>query len=251
MEYSRLNARTGNIVNLDINIYNNGILKSPYAILNIDIYRNSIKPANLVATIPIADRNSTNYPSPASEISEGQFVIPFYVPHNFPAPDIYFDVWNIIGSEPQNITATNLDDVIISKSGRFWVFNDIWISDDRLKTLRIGFEPLDKKLRRGEIRTIEIAVYPLPLYEYDFNIMEPIISQLNPKITIHTSNGELIVKDAECKIGIRQGKSRHSKFVIQCLLDTRLFVRGTYKYTIKTNIEDRQIISPEFYITIQ
>lgn len=228
----------------------NGIPTSPYAIREITIYRGSVRPGNVVAVIPFVDPGDASYPFPATEISPGEFVVPFEVPHNFIPCDAYYDVWSVLGSDP---STDGIDDptLWISQTGSFWVHDDTWISDDELRTLRLGFDPLDKKLRRGEQRTIEVAIHPLPLYDYEYNVLAPIIPQLNPTISIETVNCELIVSDAPCKIGLRQGKNRNAPYVVQCFIDTRTLLRGSYAYTIKVNIEDRIIISPKFYFTVQ
>ena len=228
----------------------NGQPQSPFALREINIYRGSISPGNIVATIPFPDPSSTAYPFPATEIAVGEFVVPFLVPQEFVTCDVYFDVWSFLGTDPGT---AGLDDTShwISQRGMFWVFDDVWISDDDLRSLRIGFEPLDKKLRRGELRTIEVAIHPLPLYDYEYNVMAPIIPQLSPTMTIHTDRDELIASDAPCQVGIRQGRSLNSPYVVQCLIDTRTLTRGTYKYTIKTKIGDKTIISPRFNFTIQ
>ena len=224
--------------------------ESPYALREITIYRGSIRPGNVVATIPFPDPDGTSYPFPATETSTGEFIVPFDVPSDFVSCDAYYDVWSFFGEDPgtDGLDATNL---LISQTGRFWVHDDVWISDDDLQSLKLGFDPLDKRLRRGELRTIEVAIHPLPLYDYNYNVLAPIIPQLNPTITIHTTNCELLIEDAPCKIGIRQGKNRNAPYVIQCFIDTRTLVRGTYQYTVKVNIEDRIIISPRFHFTIQ
>jgi hypothetical protein len=248
--YSRINARLGSIVNLNMRMLRNGAPQTPYALREITIYRGSIRPGNVVATIPFPDPDGTTYPFPATEVAPGEFVVPFAVPEDFVPCDVYYDVWSFLGDDPgtDGVDATNL---WISQTGAFWVYDDVWISDDDLQTLRLGFDPLDKKLRRGELRTIEVGIHPLPLYDYNYNILTPIIPQLNPTITIHTTNCELIVADAPCKVGIRQGKHRNAPYVIQCLVDTRTLLRGTYSYTVKVNIEDRTLISPRFHFTIQ
>jgi hypothetical protein len=255
--YNRINARVGSVVNLNMTTLRNGKPQTPYAIREINIYRGSIRPGNIVATIPFPDPDTTNYPFPASEMATGEFIVPFLVPDNFVTCDIYFDVWSFIGTDPGAIGTdpgcipANDTNLWVSQPGMFWVFDDIWISNDQLKTLRLGFDPLDKQLRGGELRTIEVAVYPLPLHDYDYNVLAPIIPQLSPTITIHSSYDELIIFDAPCRMGIRQGANLNAPYVIQCFIDTRTLVRGMYKYTVKVNIDDKVMISPRFNFTIQ
>jgi hypothetical protein len=228
----------------------NGEPQSPFALRRIDIYRGSIRPANLIGNIPFVDPTDVTYPSPAIEVSPGYFEVPFDAPHDLVPDDIYFDVWNFIGNDP-GTADINDESLWTSQSGMFWLYDDTWIIDDELITKRLGFEPLDKKLRRGEIRTIEVAIHPLPKYDYDFNKITPIIPQLRPTMSIRTSYNELIIGDVPCDIGVRQGSHRNSPFVIQCQIDTRTLVRGTYNYTIQVNIGDSATISPKFYFTVQ
>lgn len=231
-------------------ILRNGAPESPYALRRIDIYRGSPRPGQLVASVIFPDPADTSYPSPAEEVGPGQFHVPFLIPDDFVPGEIYLDVWHFLGDDP-GTEGPDDESLWMSQSGMFWVYDDVWISDDELHTKKLTFEPLDKKLRRGEIRTIEVAIHPIPLYDYDFNKMAPLIPQLEPSITIHTSFDELIVEDSPCKIGIRQGANRNSPFVVQCTVDTRTLLRGTYKYRIKTNIGPNTIISPIFYFTVQ
>jgi hypothetical protein len=248
--YSRINARAGNVVNLNMRVLKNGQLQSPHALREINIYRGSIRPGNIVATIAFPDPADVAYPTPATELAEGEFVVPFFVPEDFVTCDQYFDVWSFVGEDPGT---PGVDDTSlwISQYGTFHVYDDVWISDDELRTLKVGFEPLDKRLRRGELRTIEIAIHPLPLYDYNYNVLTPIIPQLSPTITIHTAYDELIVSDSPCLIGVRQGRGRNSPYVIQCLFDTTTLIRGMYRYTVKVMVGDQTIISPRFYLTIQ
>lgn len=248
--YSRINGRLGQVVNLNMKMLRNGIPTSPYGLREINIYRSFVRAENIVATISFPDPSSTLYPFPATEISTGEFIVPFVVPETFVPCDVYYDVWSFLGQDPGT---AGIDDPSfwISQVGQFNIVDDTWIVDEELYTLRLGFEPLDKRLRRGELRTIEVAIHPLPMYDYDYNVLAPIIPQLSPSITIHTAYDELIVQDAPCKIGIRQGRNRNSPYVIQCYIDTRTLVRGLYQYTVKVNVGNNIIISPRFNFTIQ
>lgn len=248
--YPRVAGRIGNFVNLNMNTLRNGQPETPYALRRIDIYRGSPRPGQLVSTVVFPDPDSTTYPDPASETSIGRFSVPFLVPEDFIPCEVYFDVWHFLGRDPET---AGIDDesLWISQSGMFWVFDDTWIGDEDLQTKRLGFEPLDKRLRRGEIRTIEVAMHPLPMYEYDFNKFAPMVPQFNPTMTLWTARDELLVQDAQCKIGVRQGANRNSPFVVQCTVDTQTLVRGMYKYVIKINIDDDVIISPKFNFMVQ
>jgi len=248
--YPRIAGRLGQVVNLNMNFYHNGKLTSPFAIRKIDIFRDSLRPGNLVASIPFVDPTDPTYPFPAVEVGPVEFQVFFDAPSNFVPCDIYFDVWSFVGSDPGS---AGFDDesLWIAQSGMFWLYDDVWIADDELQTKRLGFEPLDKKLKRGEIRTIEVAIHPLPLYDYDFNKLAPVIPQLEPTIDIRTAKDELVVQDALCTIGTRQGHHRNSPFVIKCPIDTRAFLRGMYRYNLKVNISGQTIVSPSFSFTVQ
>jgi len=253
--YPRVAGRLGNQVRLNMQFLHNGISEEPFALRRIDIYRGFIRLGNIVGQIIFPEPTETGYPDPAIQDPHdpGSFEAIFEAPSDLVPCDVYFDVWNFI---PENPGATaDLDDenLWVAQTGRFWLFDDVWIGDDELRSLSIGFEPLDKQLCRGEIRTLEVAIHPLPKYSYDFNALAPIIPQLSPTITIETVNGELLsgLVNAPCKIGIRQGHHRNSPFVIQCQLDTRLLLRGTYRYVVQVQIEDKTIISDKFSFTLQ
>lgn len=249
-EYPRVAGRIGNIVNLNMRFLRNGILQNPFALRQIDIYRSAPTAANIVSTIVFPDPSDSLYPTPATNSDSGVFNVPFLVPDNFVTNDIYFDVWRFLG--PDN-GSTDLNDEShwISQSGIFWVFDDVWLTDDELRSKRLGFEPLDKKFRRGEIRKLEVAIHPLPLYDYGYNQLAPTIAQLSPTISIYTAYDELLVSDAPCQIGVRQGAHRNSPFVVQSLIDTKTLVIGLYKYKIKVNLGQDIIISPIFNFIVQ
>ena len=235
-------------------ILRNGIPQNPAAIRRVDIYRGFIRAGNLVASIPFVEPSDPSYPFPAivDSTNPGHFQVLFDAPEDFSHNDIYFDVWRIIG--PDQGTGADLDDESqwISQMGMFWLYDDVWIAEDELFTKRLGFEPLDKKLRRGEIRTLEVAIHPLPKYSYDYNLLAPIIPQLQPTVTIRTSYDETItgLVDIPCTIGLRQGHNLNSPFVVQCTIDTRTLVRGMYRYFVKVNIGGSILASPKFSFTV-
>ena len=77
---------------------------------------------------------------------------------------------------------------------------------------------------------------PLPLYDYDYNRIAPMMVQIVPTICIETLNCEQVVTDAPMTIGIRQGSNRTNPFVAQYKLDastTGSFMIGTYRYRVK------------------
>lgn len=249
----RVAGRLGTQVALNMQFNRNAVPDVPFAVRRIDIYRGSIRRPNLVAQIPVELPGSTNYPAPlvADLNSPGSFTAVFDAPDTLVPGDVYFDVWNFIGDDPGGTADLDDESLWIAQSGRFYLFDDVWITDDYLSTLKIDFDPLDKILRRGEIRTIELAIFPLPIYEHDWNKLIPLIPQLEPTITIKTDYDELLVQDAPCKIGVRQGANRNSPYVVQCQIDTRGLLRGTYKYFIKTRLGDQTIVSDYYYFTVQ
>jgi len=184
----------------------NGEGAMPFAIRRIDIYRGFIRHSNLVGQIPFVDPSDSTYPFPAAQSTDdlSQYYVIFDAPETLVPDDIYFDVWHFIGDDHGSI---DIDDesLWISQNGIFYLFDDVWLANDDLQTIRLGFEPLDKNFKRGEIRTIEVAIYPLPLYDHNWNLIAPLIPQLYPTMTVYTSYGELIdgLVDAPCTMGIR------------------------------------------------
>ena len=249
-EYPRVAGRVGNIVKLNMKFMRNGVANDPFALRQVDIYRNSPSPANLAATLLFPDPSDVLYPSPASNPNPGEFIVPFLIPDSFVTNDIYFDVWRFVGID-NGATDLNNESNWISQGGIFWVFDDVWLSDDELRSKHIGFEPLDKKFRRGEVRKLEIAIHPLPIYDYEYNQLAPVIPQLNPTISIYTAHDELIISDAPCQMGVRQGAHRNSPFVVQCLIDTKTLLIGLYKYKIKVNLGQDVIVSPTYNFIVQ
>jgi len=260
-DYNRISGRVGNIVNLDTVFYHNGVPEDPYAIRRIDIYKGSVKDENLEAQVLIPPPDDPHYPHPiermmsGGEIVAGHFSLPFEVPTDFVAPEIYFDVWRFIGSDSGGTFDVIDEDesTWISQCNRFWVYPDGWYLDDELVTLRIGFEALDRHFRKPEVRNLEVGLVPLPLYDFDYNKIIPLIPQLQAYIHIETENGEVIVggtpetdcdgnicvgSDGEaeiqgvCRIGLRQGSYRTNPYVVQYRIDTSQFLIGTYKYRI-------------------
>ena len=97
---------------------------------------------------------------------------------------------------------------------------------------RVGFEALDKHFFKPEVRNLEVGIEPLPLYDFDYNRIIPLIPQLLPQIHIETENGEVLVENDACKMGLRQGSYRTNPFVVQYRIDTDQFLIGTYKYRV-------------------
>lgn len=278
--FPRISARRGQVVDLNIDFLNNGVLADPYAIRKIEIYKSQVVPHNLVATVVVTDPCDPLYPSPlcrdtivappgvcctepsAPEIPiAGKYHLPFAVPPDFGVPDVYFDVWyyyatNPVGQFGTETTGCDIDDVLYDSfllrcCHRFWIYPDSWFCDDQLQTIRFGFEPLDQKFQSPENRPLEVGLMPLPLYDYNFNLVNPIIPFLSPTITIGTQGCELLVEDAPARMGIRQGAYRSNPYVIQYDLDTTKFLKGTYWYTIKLTLPNGSTrVSRKFILTI-
>ena len=275
----RISGRTCGVVDLNVTFYKNGVPFDPPCIRHVDIYEGCEKPENLVASIPI-DLGPT-YPSPIIRVVQdtinpnptgicgtspvgpcgtdpmpappvtfkaGQYILPFFVPSTFRAPQAYVDVWRFVDScdgsgcgtdpgtepvsppDPCDRFSPTIPANWQSVSNKFFVFPDGVFADDGLVVPRLGFEALDKIFKKPEVRTLEVGMMPLPLYDFDFNRIAPLIPRLRATITIETDANEILIKDAPCRIGIRQGTYRANPFVIQYTLDTNNFLVGTYQY---------------------
>lgn len=254
----RISSRTGGTVDLNVTFYRNGVAEDPFAIRRIDIYEGSEKPENLVAQIPISDPTDALYPAPllkplmgTGSPIPGAFILPFDIPSTFNAPVVYLDVWRFIGTDLGTGGDLNDETLWSSQCNKFWVFPDGFYLDDGLVVPRFGFEALDKTFRKPEVRSLEVGLMPLPLYDFDFNRIAPIIPQLRALITIQTENCELLVDRAPCRIGIRQGSYRTNPFVIQYQLDTADFLVGTYVYRITLLLPNGETrVSEDMRITI-
>lgn len=263
--FTRLSARRGQIVDLNVDFLNNGVPADPYAITHVDIYKTQVLPHNLVATIPFVDPDDPSYPSPAvkettgegTEAQElvGKYHLLFNIPGEFAVPDVYFDVWNYFPTNPcEGEETCDLQDYADSQlqcCHRFWVYPDEWFCDDRLQTIRFAFEPLDQRFNTPEYRPLEVGLMPLPLYDFNFNLVTPIIPFLQPTITIETQHCELLVDNAPCEMGLRHGSYRTNPWVIKYYLDTNQFLKGTYRYQIKLLLPNgTTIVSKKFIFTI-
>jgi hypothetical protein len=262
--FPRISGRLGQHVDLNVQFLNSGVPTEPYDITKIEIYRSEVLVSNKVATIDISSRDSTEYPAPLCPSTEvaGEFHYPFLIPNDFTAPDVYFDVWYYNptdgGFNPTGGGTNPTDGEInpnimsyLSCCHRFWVFPDGWFCNDKLQTVRFGFEPIDQQFYQPELRTLEVGLMPLPLYDYNFNLVNPIMPFLNPTITIQTQFCETLVDKAPCRIGIRNGSYRSNPYVIQYDVDTSAFLKGTYQYQITLYLPDGTTrVSRKFIIVI-
>lgn len=265
--YPRISGRLGNTIDLNVTFYKNGVPTDPFAIRKVSIYRSAVQDENLVAEFLVLCPDDPNYPSPLSREAEsgteatGVFHLFWEVPSSgIPTPDIFFDVWSYIPTDPGGSGGTDLtsgcselDDETLWQSccNRFWLYPDGFFCDDGLANIKLGFEPTDIKLRQPEKRTIEIGITPLPLYDFDYNRIAPIIPMLNAKITIMTENCEVLVSDAPMSLGLRDGTFRSNPFVAKYLVDTTTFLKGSYKYRVTLDLPNGESrVSPDFVLQV-
>ncbi len=271
--YARISARRGNTVRLNVAFNRGGTPTDPYAIRSVDIYKTSVAPHNRVARFVIPHPIEVTYPSPITKLAQaGQFLLDWNIPSDAASPDVYFDVWSFIPSNPcdldefadscvvgtastdlyyPDLDAGELSDLVVQVCNRFWVYPDGWQGTDNLSTIRFGFEPLDQKFRQPEVRPLEVGLMPLPLYDYDYNLVAPIIPMLRATINIETVHRELLVDAAPMEIGVRQGSYRSNPFVLRYNVDTSKFLRGTYKYRITMALPDGTTrTSPDYILVI-
>lgn len=251
MAYNRISGRIGQEINLDVSFYRNGILTDPYAIKSVEIYKGSTEEANKVMTVVLPDIGSSEYPYPVVRTGVGKYNLYFDVPTDFTVPDIYFDVWTFVadgpgtgGTEPEDLEQS-------SNCNKFWLYPDGWFVSDNLMVPKLGFEPMNVRFRSGEKKYLEVGMMPLPLYDYDYNLIMPLIPYLNATISMVTRNCEVVIDGEPMTIGIRQGAYRSNPFVLKYLVDTSRFLIGTYDYYITVIMPDGQtLVSPKFTITI-
>jgi len=286
--FKRISARRGNQVDLNVSFYRGGQLADPYAIRKLEIYKTSVNESNKVVEIILDSPCDTtgSYPSPIEQVTadtpagncgtgvlEGEAVTGKYhylwdVPVDAVAPDVYFDVWTWLPVNPCSLDdfdgSTNcdgdcysdLDDTDLSSllqrcCNKFWVYEDQWVCSDGLESVNFGFEPLNQKFRLPEVRHLEVGLMPLPLYDYNFNLVAPMIPNLSATICVETMHGELLVDDVDMEIGIRQGSYRTNPFVLRYLLRTGNFLIGSYKYKITITMPDGTTrTSPSFVLTV-
>lgn len=259
MAYDRISARRGSVVNLDARFLKGGQLADPFAIYRVEIYRGSVAAENIVEIFTVHDPSATDYPSPiihgnGTGTPTGIFSLPWTVPHDAVVPDVYFDQWYWYSTNPHIGTVTDLshyESQLLKQCNRFWVYPDDWYIDGGLQTINLAFEPLNQKYNKPEVRPLEIGLMPLPLYDYDFNLVTPLIPYLNPTISIWTENYEPIITNAVAKTKLRQGSFKSNPFVVSYLLDTSGFFIGTYKYRVTLHLPDGTTrISQDLYFTI-
>lgn len=258
----RIAGRKGSTIRLNALFYKNGVLADPYAVRRIDIYKGSKATENLVIQVPVIDPTDVSYPSPIGRDEDsvgpipGRFFYDLLIPDDFTVPSIYIDEWLFIGDEMVGSggSAIDLDDETLwdSQCNRFWAYpsND-WYIDDGLISARFGFEPLDRHFIKTEIKPLEVGIMPLPLYDFDYNRVAPLIPRLVATIDIETLNNEIIYEALPCTIAIRQGSYRTNPFVVRYVLDTNALLMGTYRYRITLHMPNGETrVSPSLVFTV-
>lgn len=291
----RISGQTGSLVDLNVDFYNGGQLADPYQIQRVEIYRCSVSPENLEAVIPFTDPTNSVYPSPACQETmpvapgdcgtepstdsipiPGKYHLPFLVPSDFKAPDVYIDVWYFYprnpclgdtypdACDPSDLTSglnsdllcdptdPQFEDQLVTCCHRFWVYPEAWLCNDGLQTVNFGFEPLNVRFNSPEIRPLEVGLIPLPVYSYNKNLVDPLIPFLQASITVGTQFCDILVQDAPMELGLRQGPYRSNPWVVKWNLDTSTFIRGSYWYQIKLTLPDGTTrVSQKFWFEIR
>lgn len=253
MVYSRISARRGGQVDLKALFLNGGQKVDPFAIYRIEIYRRCVAAENVVDIVQVDSVSATDYPSPLIHGTEpGAYSLLWNVPADAVVPDIYFDVWYFWGTDPRpaatdELPLSDFTANLLSIQNRFWVYPDGYAIDSGLENINLGFEPISKKFYKPEVKPIEVGIMPLPLYDFDFNLVAPMIPYLTAQITIKTENDEPIVVAAPMEIKLRQGSYRTNPFILSYLLDSSSFFIGTYKYRVSLTLPNGEVrVSQDF-----
>jgi hypothetical protein len=260
----RISGRVGQHTDLAVDFYHNGQLADPYAIRRIDIYRAAILPQNLYASVPLLRPGDPLYPAPVTRLGAGQYTYPFPVPTTAVAPEIYLDVWYYFPTNPAgevgtgtdfsgtggppDIDLTQYDNLLQANCHRFWVYPDNWYSDDKLTSIQFAFEPLGQRFHVGDKRDLEIGLMPLPLYDFDYNLVTPLIPWSTATIRVETRNAEILIQDEQMSIGLRMGTFRTNPFVLKWRLDTSRFLQGTYRYRVTLTLPNGVVQASSWFI---
>lgn len=267
----RISGRLGNPLDLNLTFYRNGIPTDPYAIRKISIYRSAVQAENLVTEFLISSPLDPSYPTPISRevdsnnvVQPGVFHLYWEVPDTgIPTPDIFFDVWSYlpvnpgIGSGGTGATGTGSEDLLNDESlwqtccEKFWLYPDGFYCDANLSNIRLAFEAMDAKLKQPEVRTIEVGIMPLPLYDFDYNKIAPLIPMLRAKISIWTENCELLVDGDPMEIGLRDGSYRSNPFTLKYRVCSSFFLKGSYKYRVMVCLPNGETrVSDDFHFMV-
>lgn len=264
----RISGRLGSSLDLNITFYKDGIPTDPFAIRKVEIFKSAVQPENLVAEFPILLPNDVDYPSPLSRefdtssmVKPGIFHLLWDVPATgIPTPDIFFDVWSFIPTDPGVGGGTGItdletilddEDLLQKCCNEFWLYPSGFFCDDDLINIRLGFEAIDIKLNKPEIRRIEVGIMPLPLYDFDYNKIAPLIPQLKATFTLRTDNCETLIDNEPMTIGLRQGTFRSNPFTLRYLFDTSRVLKGNYQYQVSLCLPNGETrVSPTFNLQV-
>lgn len=271
----RISARVGQLVDLNNTFYASGIPTDPFAILKVQIYRSSVQAENLVAEIPMLSKCDVDYPSPLSreynttvgdcgtvppqDPKPGIFHLFWQVPTGLITPDIYFDVWTYVPTDPGLGTACSTDEEAALEDednqlrccNKFWIYPDSFQCDDGLENIRLGFEPLDTKFYSPEKKILEVGIMPLPLYDFNYNKIMPLLPLLQATITVFTDHQEVVIDKAAMSIGLRMGTYRTNPFTLKYLLDSSKLFKGSYKFKVEVALPNGETrVSPEFPLQV-
>lgn len=268
MALPRINARLGNTVDLNITFFRDGVPTDPFAIRKVEVYKSAVQPENLVAEFPVLSPLDPNYPAPITKVVDsnnspepGKFSLFWDIPDSgIVVPDIFFDVWYYIpvdpgiGTDSDGLTHEELldnEDYWQKCCNRFWIQQDGFHCDDGLETIRFGFEAMDLKFTQPEVRTLEVGLMPLPLYDFNYNLVAPLIPQLKAFFSLRTDNCETLIDNVPMRIGLRQGSYRSNPFVLQYTFDTTKVLRGSYQYQVVIQLPNGESrASPYFGIQV-
>jgi hypothetical protein len=241
MALPRVSGSLGNQIDLNVTFYRNGVPTDPFAIRRVEIHKSAVQEENMIVEFPVLDPDEDDYPLPITKPLDsegtpypGRYNLIWDVPDSgIPVPDIFFDVWYYISDDPGVTDLSSItDDELLSCCNEFWLKNDGFFCDNGLTNCRWGFEPLDIKFNQPEVRTIEVGLMPLPLYDYDYNKCAAIVPHLQAYFSLKTDNCELLINRELMRIGLRQGTYRSNPFTLQYTFDTRRVLRGSYQYQI-------------------
>ena len=276
----RLNASIGGSVALNATFLKDGVPTDPYAIRVVRIYKQSVREENKVTEIILPSPGSTDYQTIFDSVFQrtlkpltdqtgicGTDFPPQFLPGSYTLnlnldcktfkEGTYFDVWCFIGDLAcyPDPSAIDWDDESLwtCQCNKFYVgAANGWSMDDDLTNIRLGFEALDTKFMQPEKRMLEVGMMPLPIYDYDYKKLTAIMPSLKGKITIETQNCEIMVNEADMKIGLRSGSYRSNPYVLKYLIDTSKFLKGTYKYKVSVDLPNGESrVSDYFYMTIR
>lgn len=264
MALPRVSGRLGNQLDLNVTFYRNGVPTDPFAIRKVAIYKSAVQPENLIAEFPVLSPLDIDYPLPLSKPLDslnnpepGKYNLIWDVPSSgIPVPDIFFDVWSFIAVDPGLSTdsSDNIDESILDNEdlwntccNEFWLLSDGFYCDSGLTNIRLGFEALDIKFMQPEIRTIEVGIMPLPLYDFDYNKVAPLLPHLQATFTLQTNHCETIIDKEPMRIGLRQGTYRSNPFTLQYTFDTNKVLRGSYQYQVVLTLPNGETRASPFF----